>query len=177
MQEKLTTARPYAEAVFDLAKEDGAVDRWSRALSVLAMIVSNSDMAPIVRDPRIAPERLASLIFDIAGEAFDKQAGNFVRLLIRAERLVYATEIAELFERLRSQAQGVVHVDVISAYELSPEQQELIAQAVGRSMGKEVEISTREDEALIGGAVIKAGDHVIDLSVRGRLRRLSTDLA
>lgn len=177
MQEKLTIARPYAEAVFELAREQGELQRWSNIVSVLAALVENADMGRVIRDPRVGRERLVDIVVDIAGEILGEQGTNFVRLLLHNDRLGLAPQISELFENLRLEAEGIVHVDVIAAYPLDARQQEVISKAVGSRLGKRIELATQTDEHLIGGAVIKAGDHVIDLSVRGRLRQLTSGLS
>ena len=174
MQEKLTIARPYAEAIFELARERGEYQHWSDVMSALAAIVENPEMAGFIRDPRIGREQLAGLVVDIIGNVLDERGRNFVKLLIHNQRLGLAAQIAELFENLRLEAEGIVHVDVFAAFPLDERQQGLISRAVGSRLGKTVELAMHTDEHLIGGAVVKAGDHVIDLSIHGRLRQLTT---
>ena len=177
MQENLTVARPYAEAAFELAHEQGALAGWSGMLGFLAVVVADPDMQQLIKDPRIAEAALEGLVFDIAGERFDEHGRNLVRLLIANDRLSIAPEMAEVFEELRAQTENVLNVDITSAYPLDGEQAQIIGDAVGRRFGKQVEISTSTDQDLIGGAVIKVGDHVIDVSMRGRLTQLRTMLS
>jgi F-type H+-transporting ATPase subunit delta len=176
MQENLTAARPYAEAVFELAREDNALGPWSESLQVLAHTVAHEDMAHLIKDPRVPEADLEALIVDIGGHRLIAKAKNLIRLLINNQRLAIAPAIAEVFERLRAEVENVVSVEVCSAYPLDREQQDTIAGAVSKRFGKGVEVSTTTDQSLIGGAVIKVGDHVIDASIRGRLNQLANDL-
>jgi F-type H+-transporting ATPase subunit delta len=172
-----SAARPYAQALFELAEEQRAVRAWSESLALLSRIVSDPQMAKLIRDPRIERGRIATLVFELCGPVLDDQIRNFVRLLINNERLPLLPQIAALFEASRLESEGVVVVEAISAYPLDEEQSGRIAEAMARRLGKRVELSTSVDPDLIAGAVIKAGDRVIDLSVRGRLRRLASELA
>ena len=108
--------------------------------------------------------------------ACSNQARNFVKILVAASRLQYASQIADLFESMRAQAEGTVDVEVSAAYELDQSQQDAIANGISARLGKKVSISANVDESLIGGAIIRAGDSVIDASLRGRLNKLSNDL-
>ncbi len=176
MQENLTIARPYAEAVFQLAREDNALGAWSDALQIVAEIVAHADVAELIRDPRVPKADCEALIIDIGGPLLIAKAKNLVKLLIDNDRLAVVPEIADVFEQLRAQVENVVNVEVSAAYPLDREQEETIAAAVGRRFGKGVEVATTTDQSLIGGVVIKVGDHVIDASIRGRLDQLANDL-
>jgi len=177
MLEKITIARPYAQAAFDYAREEGRVEQWSGMLKLLRAIVSHPDMRPLLHDPRVSDEQLYELVAGVAGDALTEHGGNFVRILIQAERIQYAPEIAVLFESMLAEAEGRVDVEVISAYELEKEQEEAIASAMAKRLGKKITVTAGVDDKLIGGAVIRAGDSVIDASIRGRLNELRNQLA
>jgi F-type H+-transporting ATPase subunit delta len=177
MQEKLTIARPYALAAFGYASDANDVPAWSAMLDALADAVSNADLKPLIRHPRVSDGQLTELLTEILGSCLDEPRANFIQALLAAERLELAPEIAELFERHRAAAQGVVDVRVQSAYALSADEQQRIASAVRGRLGKECKVTTDVNPDLIGGAVIKVGDSVIDISLRGRLRALEQRLA
>ncbi|MFT5132099.1 MAG: F-type H+-transporting ATPase subunit delta [Gammaproteobacteria bacterium] len=176
MQEKTTIARPYAQAVFELARDSGNTAEWSLALDLLNRIVSDAQMRLLLNNPKVSHQQLQDLVIDIGSERFFPYAKNFIKVLVSAGRLQYAPQIAQLFEAKRADAEGRVEVEVRSAYELNQAQQDSIAKSMSVRLGKKVSISASVDESLIGGAVIRAGDSVIDASVRGRLTELSNEL-
>ncbi len=176
MLEKTTIARPYAQAVFELAQESGTVAEWSSTLDLLKRIVADPQMRVLFNNPKVSDQQLQDLVIGIAGEALSAHARNFVKILVAASRLQYAKQVAELFEGMRAEAEGTVDVEVSAAYELDQAQQDTIAKGISERLGKKVSISANIDESLIGGAIIRAGDSVIDASIRGRLTKLGNDL-
>lgn len=176
MQEKLTIARPYAAAAYAYADEHGEVEQWSAMLDALASAVSDPLLARCIGHPKVSDADLLGLLEDVLGERLNETRRNFLVTLIEAERLEVAPQIAEVFERRRAKAVGVVHVDVTSAFALSGIEQERIEQAVKSRLGSDCEVASSVDPGLIGGAVIKIGDSVIDLSLRGRLAALEQQL-
>lgn len=177
MLETATLARPYAQAAFEHARGSGQVSPWSEGLAFLAALFSDPTLRALVHDPRIGRPRLTQLIFDLAGERLTPDLRNFVRVLLDADRILILPEIARLYALLVAEAAGVVEVEVISAFSLEADQQQAIERAVRRRVGKDIEVKTRIDPALIGGAVIRMGDLVIDASVRGRLQQLASQFA
>jgi len=177
MQEKTTIARPYARAAFEQAREEGDLQKWSAMLQLLNLVVSDSNMQPVISNPRLDSKKLAELILDICGKHLTESGQNFIRLLVETGRLSVAPEIYEIFEEKKVRAEGIAEVEVISAYPLDDEQQENIKKFMAKRLGKKVDITTRIDETLIGGAIIRAGDSVIDASLKGRLKQLSHNFA
>lgn len=173
MEINTSAARPYAKAAFEEAREQGAVEQWSALLGFLGQVVSDPLMQRIIKDPRIGSERLAGLVLDICGERAFAEGGNFIRLLVNAERLLLAAEIARLFEEFRAATEGVAEIEVVSAYELDAEEERSITDAMQQRLGKRIDLSKRVDKALIGGVLIRVGDHVIDASLRGQLEKLA----
>ncbi len=178
MQESITIARPYAQAAFERAREQGKFEVWSKMLSFLGLMVVDPLMHKVIQDPRVPRARLLQLIFEIGDEHLQEEEGrNFVKLLVDTERIQFAPEIVRLYEALRAEAERVIDVDVVSAYELDEEQKQVIAEAVKKHIGREVKITAHMDRGLIGGVIIRIGDRVIDASLRGRLEQLATRLA
>lgn len=176
MQEKLTIARPYASAAFAYAKEQGQVNEWAAMLTALAEVVSHADMQPLIGHPKVAKADLFALMKASLGTSLDAKRENFLHVLIDAERIQLAPEITELFERAKTAAEGVVDVEVISAYPVSDAEQDKIAAAIRARSGQQCEVRAEVDESLIGGAVIRVGDSVIDISLKGRLQALTQRL-
>lgn len=173
MQEKLTIARPYAAAAFSYAVEHGEVETWSGLLKTLAMAVADPTLAAYIGHPKVSNAELLGLVADLLGAALTPAARNFLAALIDAERLELAPEVAQLFERSRAQAAGQVKVEVTSAFPLSEAERAKLDAAMRGRLGKDCKIEAAVDPALIGGAVVKVGDSVIDLSLRGRLTALA----
>ncbi|MEQ8234186.1 MAG: F0F1 ATP synthase subunit delta [Gammaproteobacteria bacterium] len=176
MQEKLTIARPYAAAAYAYADEHGEVEQWSAMLGALASAVSDPLLARCIGHPKVSDADLLGLLEEVLGERLNDTRRNFLVTLIEAERLEVAPQVAEVFERRRAKAAGVVHVDVTSAFALNGAERDRIEQAVKSRLGSQCEIAASVDPELIGGAVIKIGDSVIDLSLRGRLAALEQQL-
>lgn len=174
MYEQATLARPYAQAVFQQAHESGMLGPWSEMLGFLGLMMAEPLMRATARDPRVGRERLERIIFDVAEGRLSPEGANLVRVLLDASRVEILPEIARLYEQLRAEAEGVVEVEIISAYPLEEQEAAALGSAVRRRMGKELTLKTRVDRGLIGGAVVRIGDLVIDGSLRGRLQQLST---
>jgi F-type H+-transporting ATPase subunit delta len=176
MAETVTIARPYAQAAFRFAHAQQALQAWSDMLELLAAIVSHKDMRSLIESPRMTEDRLAELVIQVAGEHIDAHVANFIRVLADNRRLTLLPDIAALFEIQRRSAEGRVQAELISAYPVSGAQQEKIAQGLRARLGRDVELSCKVEPELLGGAIIRAGDLVIDGSVRGKLQRLGTAL-
>ena len=174
--ERRTLARPYAEAVFRLAQERKTLKAWSEMLQLAAAVSADPQVAALIDNPRVPRERFVAFFLDVCGKKLDQDAANFIRLLSENHRLVLLPEITELYEQLRAQAEGRVEAEVISAAAVSEAQLKDIAAALKKRLGRDIDLSTRLDPALIGGIVIRAGDLVIDGSVQGKLHALATHL-
>jgi F-type H+-transporting ATPase subunit delta len=141
----------------------------------MAELVESEQLAPLLDHPNVSATQLAELVAEAIGE-LNGHERNFVQLLADNRRLDLAPEIRKIFESLRADAEGRVEVEVITAKSLDEEQQKRLSDALSRRLGKDIELQTRVDESLIGGAVIHAGDTTIDGSVKGKLARLSSAL-
>jgi len=177
MAETITVARPYAHAAFLFAKSHQVLGGWSDMLALLAAIVGDADMHRLIDSPQMTETRLADLVIAIAGEHIDEKCANFVRVLAEHHRLELLPEITALFEIQRRKAEGRVQAELISAFPASEEQQARIIESLRKRLGRDIELTCTTDASLLGGAIIRAGDLVIDGSVRGKLQRLGTALS
>jgi F-type H+-transporting ATPase subunit delta len=173
MAERITIARPYAKAVFKLAHSQKRMPQWSEALAVAASVVADPRVAPLLNNPAVSADQLVGLVTEVGGAHLDEQARNFVATLAANRRLGYLPEIAARYEQLRADAERRVEVTVTSAVELSPAQKTHYADALAKRLGREVRLSCHTDPALLGGAVVRADDLVIDGSVRAGLGQLA----
>ncbi len=177
MAEKSTIARPYAQAVFELAREQGKLKEWSAALQELSAVCANADVASVIQNPGLDRAVIADVVIAACGKALNADSQNLVKVLAENRRLDVAGEILVQFEVQRAEAEKTVDAEVISAFEVSKGQQDKIAAALKARLGREVKLSCRVDESLIGGAIIRAGDMVIDGSAAGHMKSLATALA
>lgn len=176
MAEARTVARPYAEAAYALARERSQAPAWSGMLALAAAVVADARITHLDADPSFDRARLADVMVGLCGEGQSEQARNFLRLLVDNRRLALLPEIAALYEELRREAEARVEATVVSAFALEPAQIQSIAAGLKRRLRREVNVTTQIDTQLIGGVLIRAGDLVIDASVRGRLNKLAASL-
>jgi F-type H+-transporting ATPase subunit delta len=175
--ERATIARPYAKAAFEYARDANAFAEWSQGLKVAAEIVADPLVAPLTKDPQWSAADLVSLITDVAADKLNAGMQNFVRVLAENHRLLLLPEIAAHYEVLRSAVENTLDVEVISAVALDAAQQEKLKAALSTRLKRRVRMRNVVDSTLLGGALVRAGDLVIDGSLKGRLERLATELA
>jgi F-type H+-transporting ATPase subunit delta len=176
MADKTTIARPYARAAFEEARARQRLDPWSEALHVAAAVVADPRVAALLGNPHVTPEELAGLVTGIAGAKLGDEGANFVRTLAANHRLAVLPQIAALFDTLKDAEQGVADVTVTSAAPLAAGQRKALTGALERRLKRTVRLHCATDPALIGGAVVKSGDLVIDGSLRTRLERIAYEL-
>jgi len=173
MAEVATLARPYANAVFDLAKADKTLDQWSSMLAYLTAASEDEKVRRLLESPDVSAQQKALRLVEICGETLDESAQSLVRLLARNKRLGVLGEIRDQFEIKKAEEERVLEVEIISAYELTAEQSDRLRDALQRRFEREVSLTGRVDSHMLGGAIIRAGDTVIDGSLRGRLNKLA----
>ncbi len=176
MSELTTAARPYARAAFEIAQANESQEEWTNMLSFIAAVAHDPTMRSLLDSPTLSQKQSAELFISVCAEKLNDKGQNFIKLLSENDRISLLPEIAALYEHYRAQAEGTIDAEVISADEVSDEQLNKIAASLKQRLGKEVRLTSSVDETLIGGAVIRAGDLVIDGSVRGRINKLSTTL-
>lgn len=176
MAELVTLARPYAQAAFDYARKAGKLSQWSAALRTAADIAADPKFSSLIDDPRFGNEQLQQLLFDIGGDEFPRDVQNFLRTMIENDRLPLLPQVSQLYNELYNSEQNRVEVEVVSAYAVKKDQQRQLTEALEKRYGKSVELHTRIDKSLIGGAIIRVGDEVLDGSVTGGLKQLANQL-
>jgi len=160
-----------------VAAEKQDLREWSDMLALLAGVAADAAMASLIESPMLTEKQLADLVIDICGDRLNDKGANFVRVLAANRRLELLPDIAALFEIQRQEAEGTIKAELVSAYPATDEQQARISESLRRRLGKDIELSCSTDAALLGGAIIRAGDLVIDGSVRGKLERLGSALS
>ncbi len=178
MSDFTTAARPYAKAVFEIAREESKFDEWSSRLAVLGAIVDHPDMQTRLDSPNLTQEDAARMVETVASDVVnDDNSRNFVRLLAENNRIKLLGDISGIYEILRAEAEGEIEAQVTSAFELTDEQRDKMATALSKRLDRKVRIVSTVDNDLIGGAIIRAGDLVIDGSVKGRLEKMTHSVA
>ena len=177
MAEIATLARPYANALFDLARGDNALNEWSKMLSVLLGVVEEEKVEIFLEAPENSAKEKALRLSELCGEEIDDRARKLLLALAEHDRLKLLSEVSRQFESLKAEAERLLAVKIQSARELSKNQIESFSDALKSRYGKEVSLEIDVNSDLIGGAVITAGDMVIDGSIRGKLNKLRDSLA
>ena len=172
MAELSTLARPYAKAVFELARDEGKLSDWSALLAGIAAAVRDKQVAAAIGHPAVGRGQLADVLIQIMGSKATEHGRNLLRLLSEYSRLKLAPAIAEQFEALRAEHERRVDVEIVSAAPVDAAQQKALVDAVKKKLDRDVNVQWKTDPSLIAGAQIRAGDTVIDGSISGELARL-----
>lgn len=176
MAEKATVARPYAKAAFAHAREQGKLDQWSGWLGTARAVVLSDEYAAYERSPGVETKQLVELVAGVCGDAIDDSSRAFLDLLAENRRVGYLPEIATRFEELKADDENVADVQVTSAVPLDAAQRERLTQALRTRLRRDVRLHCTVDPGLIGGAVVRSGDMLIDGSLAQKLERLGTEL-
>ena len=177
MAEKATIARPYAKAAFASARQHNAFDRWSSMLATASSVVQDERVAKLLSSPRVTPEQLSGMIGEIVGGDLDEQTRNFLATLASNRRLAFLPEIGSMYEELRAEAENTADVQVVSAVALDEAQKQRLATALKQRLKRDVRLHCEVDASLIGGAIVRSGDFVIDGSLKARLDRLAVEMS
>ena len=176
MAEPITIARPYAEAVFGLAKERDELDKWSGMLEFVVSVFQDPQVTAALANPKVTSADAEGMLLAICGERIDGPVRNLIQVLVKNGRLDVLPEIRELFDALKSEDEGVIEASISSAFPLEAAQLERIVALLGKRYQKKVSPAVAVDPELIGGVKITVGDKVLDASVRGRLQNMAAAL-
>ncbi len=167
-----TIARPYVAAAFEYALAKKGLSAWETVLHSAASIVQNESVAPLLQNPAITQQQIADLICELLAKNCDEAKKNFIHLLAENKRLAALPDIAKQFTEARAAQEKTLSVQVISAQGLDAAYQQKLVQALSKRLQRQVELQCEVDPTLLGGVLVRAGDLVIDGSVRGKLTRL-----
>ncbi|MBM3202391.1 F0F1 ATP synthase subunit delta [Candidatus Woesearchaeota archaeon] len=176
MQELTTLARPYAVAAYKRAKETLNTQQWSEQLGFLTGLLETPEIAQAANHPAVDKTWFASVILEQCGEGLDTEMRNFVRLLVQNRRLGLIRQICELFRQYKADDEGYIEVEVRSAFAIDEVEQIKLATSLGNVFRKKTHLNISVDPTLIGGIHVRAGDRVIDYSVRGQIQRMAQRL-
>ncbi|CEG50568.1 F0F1 ATP synthase subunit delta [Stutzerimonas kunmingensis] len=171
-----TLARPYAKAAFEFASAAGTTESWSKMLNLAAIAVEVPEVAALLNDPRLTSESKVQGLVRLLGDDADEAFRNYVQTLGENDRLSVLPTVWELYEDIKAQAEKTLEAEVETAFELSNEQLQTLAAALSKRLDRTVNLQQAVNPALIGGVLIRAGDVVVDGSVRGKLSQLAESL-
>lgn len=170
-----TLARPYAKAAFEFARASGKADAWSAMLNLAAVAVEVPEVEALLKDPRLTSESKVQSVVRLFGSDIDEAFRNFVLTMGENDRLDVLPTV-QLYEELKADAEKTLEAQVETAFELGTEQLNTLAAALSKRLDRTVNLQQVVNPALIGGVVIRAGDVVVDGSVRGKLSQLAESL-
>lgn len=173
MAELSTLARPYAKAAFQAAVEAGALEQWSEMLTFSSAVAQNEKVIKVLTNPGLTGQQQAQTVIEICGDKLNAAGQNLVSVLAENKRISLLPQILEQFENLKAEQEKSVDVEIISAFEVADETKAKLTQALKAKLEKEVTVTTTVDATLIGGAIIRAGDLVVDGTVKGKLAKLA----
>jgi F-type H+-transporting ATPase subunit delta len=176
MAEVVTIARPYAVAVYRLAKEKSALPKWSEMLAFVSAVAADAQMRAVIENPKLASADVERLFLSVCSGKLDDSGVNLIKLLVEYDRLAILPEIAAIFEELKAQDEGTLDAEITAATKLDEAQVKTLVSQLQARFGKKIEASVKVDPEIIGGIKIVVGDTVIDASVRGRLQELAYTL-
>jgi F-type H+-transporting ATPase subunit delta len=176
MAELTTLARPYAKAAFEVALADSDLNGWSNMLGIAAAVAGNEDVKSFLSTPSLSAEQVARSFIDLCGEGLSDRGKNLINLLAENKRLILLPEIFALYEMLKANQEKSLDVEITTAFEISSEVSGALAEALKKRLQRDIRLATQVDQSLIGGALIRAGDMVIDSSVRGKLAKLAESM-
>ena len=173
MAELSTLARPYAKAAFQAAVDAGDLQAWSDMLEVASNVTENQEMLKVLSNPGLTGPQQAQTLIDVCGDKLNTAGQNLVNVLAENKRISLLPQILEQFEHLKAEQEKAVDVEIISAYPVSDESKQKLTDALKAKLAKDVRVTTSVDKTLVGGAIIRAGDMVIDGTLRGKLAKLA----
>ena len=177
MAESITLARPYANAAFEVAAADNALAQWSQMLKTLAAVSSQAKISELLKSPALTAQQQSDALLSICGDSVSGKGSNMVRLLADNRRLALLPQISELFDTLKDAREKSIDVEVSTAYALSDAVVTSLTAALEKRLDRTVKLHSTVNKQLLGGVVIRAGDTVIDNSVRGKLNKLAESLS
>ena len=176
MSEFTTAARPYANAVYEIAHQGSALESWGDALANLAALITDAQMSRLLDDPELGKKQKGELVNQVLGNKLTEKQQNLVKLMAENARLKLMPDVLAQFEVARAKAENKLEAQVISAFELTAQQTDELVNTLKNKLGCDITLTTSIDESLIGGVIIKAGDTIIDASMKSQLDSLALSL-
>jgi len=175
MAELATIARPYAEALFQVARK-GDLNAWRTQLDALALVAGDAGLRQFADHPKTVPAQVFDVMVEAAKLPLLEPMRNFLRTVIENGRVDALPAVATQFHLLAAQALGVAEATVESAYPMDAAQLAELVAVLEKRFARRLSAEVRVEPSLIGGVRVTVGDEVLDTSVRARLERMKTTL-
>lgn len=169
-------AHRYAQAAFEVARAHHDVAAWQTYLNQLERILTDEDVRLALENPRLETGRRIGLALSLLPKDTDSTRQNFLKLLVLRQRTQLITRIRREFEALVDAAEGRTEVELTVAGELPEEARQRLTGVLSEKAGGEVRVDFHVDPDILGGAIVRHGDHVTDGSVRRRLWEMRQEL-
>ena len=176
MAELATIARPYAEAIFRVAKQDNTLPAWSEALALIVSVYQDAQMQAAMANPKVSASDIERLLLAICGDRISGAARSTIQLLVHNRRLSVLPSIRDQFEILKLQDEGMVDAKISSAFPMDDSQRNQVVNLLSTRFKRKINATVTVDTELIGGIKVEVGDKVWDASVRGRLQTMAATL-
>ncbi|MCK4609336.1 MAG: F0F1 ATP synthase subunit delta [Gammaproteobacteria bacterium] len=176
MSDNAVIARPYAKAIFAIAKADSSLAKWSEILAALAAVTCDPDIRNFLADPRVNWQQRSALFIDGCSKILDQHGQNFIRMLALKRRLPFLPAIFELYQKLVAEHEGVQKAEIITAFAIDKAQQQKLVEVLQKRFQANIVAHYSEDKSLLGGVLVRMGDRVLDGSVRSKLDKLRKNL-
>ncbi|HEY8023913.1 MAG TPA: F0F1 ATP synthase subunit delta [Burkholderiaceae bacterium] len=176
MAELATIARPYAEALFRVAKA-GSLPAWSELVSEMAHVAAHPDVQALARNPNVTDKMIAETFLALLKSPLNDEAKNFVNMLVENGRVSLLPEIGAQFHVLKNAQEGAADAEITSAFEMNDVQVKQLIATLEKKFGRKLNPSVHVDASLIGGVRVVVGDEVLDTSVRAKLQQMHVALA
>jgi F-type H+-transporting ATPase subunit delta len=176
MARRDSAARRYAEAAFEVATRDDAIETWRAELDAAAARVGDERVTRVLSNPAIPLDQRSVALAGLLQGTASTGPSNLIQLLLKRGRIEELPRVAAEFRRLDDRRQGITHATVTSAAALSPDEIRALTARLEQSTGGRIALDTVVDDSLLGGLIVRVGDRLIDGSVRGRLERLRNQL-
>lgn len=176
MAEAITIGRPYAEAVFKSAQAKKTILAWSEMLKYAAAVSSEEHVSALISNPSVSAKQVADIFLEICKNKLNKEGCNLIMLMAENGRLDVLPQVSELFEQLKSQHEGVLEANIVSAFALNGGQLRQLIVMLEKRFKREINAKVSVDPELIGGVKVEIGDEVLDTSVRGKLEAMAVAL-
>jgi len=176
MAEAVTVARPYAEAVYKLAVAKNALTEWSGMLREAADIAQNEDIKALLGNPIVSAKQLGELLLEIGRSRFNDEGRKFLLMLAENNRIAVLPQISVLFEQLKSQHEGILEANIVSAFEMNNRQLSKLVSDLEKKFERKIVAKVQVDPELIGGVKVEIGDEIFDASIRGKLEAMANAL-
>ena len=177
MAELRTLARPYAKAAFHAANGASALAAWTEQLNTLGALSAQPKVAELIASPTAKTDTQVDQLCALLGGDVSTPIRNFLSILAENKRLALLEQIAELFAELRSAQEKTVDINISTAFALDESSESKLVAALKQKLEREIVVNTEVDPSLLGGVLVRAGDVVIDGSIKGRLAKLAEAMA